>query len=932
MNNAELELSKAMDQDAQAQNDAENEQASEGVQERLRTSGLDVTGPSSEDYDYVGADRAGTPFTPIDTGGVNLPNKFNQNRYVAGRRVSDGMKVHSRNDPNGFGAEGFKRLQGSYINTETGAPPEAMDSTMLLMAEHVQNGGTLEDFDDPTGMASDAHQTLKATSAIQAIAHELRSLPPSEDVAPVADAPALTLEDVVLDPQFIAAGRVLRDHFGMDDTKSEMQAGRPVPGTEEKVEVGDEEIAEDMIEEIAATFSSAWKMGALIYAIESGDMSPDTQAAYAYAFDVYDKISMWNPDVLKGTARGIGMDVPLYAAGGGIGTAIAKSAAKTTMVKHVMSRLAAHKLATGAGVGAAVGAVESGGFGMAEEATRQKVSGQDNMDKVWNTGANQALVGAMFMTPFGALLSKPGRDFVKRAYHSIADNVGRAKTPMNAKEDWVPVSGSETHKDNPVTLADMGVPMADSAGTEYYSRLYRTAVEDGLISNKETNPLQYLKVLKKRMAMGRFKVYELQESRLEEFLQGKADTSESVNKDMVDDFLWANRPRVHFTVSSEFDFTAPGSESTRFTESPTFQRRAAASTAFKNNVFEVEEVVDAQGRTAAKVTNTRTGIVEVTDSPEIFIINQTQAMLKGMTDDEVVNVVRTFDNEAMLGPPRYGKDVGGKGSPTIIKGVNANNYKEFKLMLPYGGMDNVDDIAMDRFGDTFDNLTERAKKRVLRIKDFSAERRPGESYRHPQHYPLDHNRLAMVRTQELFQPQNGGQRVLAVNEIQSDMYQTLKQSDKDTDGGNIIMEDSAGNEIKQPEQQATAGWLEMTVNRTLQLAEQQGYNKVAFPVDPDMIQSIQLWRDKDISQGVLDFHRILAKMIKKDKRLAKTWGIESVQLEDVAAAPDGGVVPQQMMVITFDPTKNKGPKPIYGIGVTSGAGGTLSIDAKSEDE
>lgn len=951
MNNVELALSKSMDRDAEAQNEAENAKASEGVQERLRTSGLDVTGPSSDDYDYIGADRAGTPFTPVEEGGVNLPNKYNQNRYVAGRRVSDGIKVHDRNDPNGFGAEGFKRMQESYINTETGAPAEAMDAVVPLMAEHIQNGGTLEDFDDPTGMGADAYATLKATATISGIVQELRTIKSGADqaledtfgpiTAPPVPAgegpPSLTLEDVGADPEFVTAARVIRQHFGLDEKKSGGdEAIQDTFGTGDEEELDDAGAAEDLIEEMAALTSSAWKMGSLIYSIESGDMSPETQAAYAYAFDVYDRFTPWSMDVLQGGIAGIFIDAPMYAAGGGLGMLAAKLATKKVMVQTVMKLLAKNQVKATMAVGATAGAVESGGFGALEEATRQKVSGEENFGKVWQAGANNAIAGAVLMTPFSALLVKPGREFVKRAYHSIADKIGGDKTPINAKNDWMTVSDSETYRGVPEELEDLGVPMADSSGSSYYSRLYREAVEGGLIGNKETDPLQYLAVIQKRKASGAFKANELQSSKLVEFLQGKSDAGETVNKDIVDDYLWANRPQVNSLLSSAFDFTGPASERLKSGKDAIGNlRKEAAHNVVKNNFYKVEEMVDANGLQSFRVTNKYTKESEITNDVDVAINDQTLNMLGDLSDDQVVGLVRRYDREALLGPPRYGKDVKGKGSPTIIKGHNENNYQELRIMLAYGGMDNADDIAVDRFGAVYKDLTEREQKRVGRIRGFAAERKPVKSFRDDKHYPLEHNILVAVRTQTLFQPQNGGQRVLAVNEFQSDLHETMKKTtEEDTE---FFIDSSTdygfeGMDVPGVERQGSEGWLEMAVNRTLQMAEKQGYNKVAIPVHPGMIQSIQLWSDDKISQKVLRIYRQLGKSLQNDKKLWKTWGIESVQLEDVSGAANGQSLPQQMMVITFDPTKSKGAKPIYGIGAISGAGGAMNIDAKSEEE
>ena len=937
MNNSELETSKQIDQARVQTAELEQEERNVGLQERIRASNLTTVGPSEEEYDYAGADAGGATFTPQEGGGIDIPNQYHKDRYVAGRRLTDGVLMTARNDPNDFGKVGFERMQAGYINTEKGAPPEAMEAVMPLMAEHIQNGGKLEDFDSPyeSTMAADAHETLKATATIQGIVHELRSLPEAAelDAAPVdEEQPDLVLEDVMKDPEFVTAARVIRDYFGVEDYRAVPNTGGRT-GTRELVDPTDAQMAEDMIEQMARTFSSAWKMGALIYGIESGDMSPEVQEAYLYAMQVYDKFTPWSMDVMQGTLTGIIDDAPGYLGTGGIGALIGKAASKKLMVQHVMKRLLASKaktVATTTAATSAVGAVEGGVFGAGEELARQKVTGIENFDRVWKAGTNTAIAAAIITVPFGVLASKPGREFVVKAYHNIADSIGRSPSPMKSQGGWVGVSESETYNGIPVGIDDMGVPMADSSGTSYYSSLYRTAVEEGLIGNKETDPLKYLAVLEKRQQKGSFKGYEMQEAQLAEFLTKKADAGETVNKDLVDDFLWANRPRVNSLLSTADFYGGVASEMTSVYKTPKSIRRSAAVTAVKDNFFKAEEVLNAQGQKAWRITNKLTGEREITTSPGSSLATQTTALINNLSDDQVVQLVREYDRNTLLAPPRWGKEIGDRGTPTIVKGDNANNYQELRLFLPYGGMDNVDDIAMERFNGAFKDLTEREQKRVERIKGFAAEKRP-ESFREDKHYPLEHNRLVQIRTQELYQPQHGGERVLGVNEFQSDLRKALKASDKETEGGRYIIEDSYGNEIKQPDKQAIAGWVQMAMNRTMQLAQQQGYNKVAFPVDPDMIASIQLWaKPEERNEGVIRAYKSMAKLIMDDKKLKKTWGITDIKMDNVAAAPDGQFIEQKMMVITFDAPK--GEKPIYGIGATAGAGGTMSIDAKNEEE
>ena len=926
-NNPELQLEQALEADRLRQSEADLKKRAVGVDERVRSSGLQVTGPHVDEYDYVAADIAGTPFTPMEGGGVDLPNRFHKDTYIAGRRVTDGKKIHDRKDPNGFGELGFTRWQKNYTNTENGSPPDTMEALVPLLAEHIQNGGTIENFQGPFDPAqvADAGEVLREVAQLDGIVQEMRArtaeLPPEEEQP--SEAPPLHIEDVQADADFVAASRVIRDWFIVEDA---------MHGADPDVEVTDLEVAEDMVEELGATFGSAWKMASLIRAIDSGDMPPEVQQAYQYALQQYDRLTPWSMDVFQGTLTGLVQDLPGYLATGGVGLAAAKASAKYAAVKYLMAKLMASKgaqMATTMAAMSTTASVESGAFGAGEEYTRQKIQGVENFNRVWQAGTNSAIAGAIVAVPFGFLAMKPGRDFVRRAYFQIADEVGRSPPPMKRQGGWVKISESDTYNGIPKTIDDLGQPLADSQGTHYYSNLYREAVEGGLIGKNATDPLKYLDLLEKRQQAGKFKGYEVQEARLAEWLKSKADAGETVNLHEVDDYLWANRPRVNSLLSTTDDFKGPGSEMYNVGKMPEDIRRSAGVAAVKDNFFDVEQVADVEGRKAWRIYNKITEQEMISTAPGNDLSIQAQNMVRGMSDDEVLQLVRQHDKGVLLGAPRYGEPIGNRGSPTIVKGHNANDYQEFRLFLPYGGMDNVDDIAMERFQDSYEALSDYNKKRVNRIKEFAQDRRPEQSFRDTQHhYPLEHNRLAQIRTQKLYSAD--GQPVLAVNEIQSDLRKALKQYEVESQGGLFDIEDEMGNVIKPPDPQAIAGWLEMSVHRTMQLAEKQGYRQVAVPIDREMIKSIQLWEEKDVSEGVLRAYDNIARLIKRDKKLRKTWGITDISEAQVAAEAGGLPMEQKMLVITFDPPA--GAKPIYGVGVVAGSSGSMAVDEQSEDK
>jgi hypothetical protein len=902
---SDLNISQQMDGAAQAEQDAKDNEAQAGLQDRLKKSGLLIQGPSMEQYDYVGADREGASFEEVEGGGVNLPNKYAKDRYFAGRRVSDGQVMEKRYDPNGYGAEGHKRIANSYTNTQEGPPPSDYDGLIPLAIEHIQNGGTRQDFDTghPPEMIAQTFDTLAAVANTQVIADHLRTIPEPEPTEKISDQEDLTLEDLKGDKEWLEASKTLAEYF--------------------EFEVDDVTLAEDGLEEMAALYGSMWKMADVWRAVESGDMPEDVQNAYVYMLSTYERVSPWSMDIVQGTVTGLIKDAPLYLIGGGVGTQLFKQAGKvgaTRALINMLMKTKGRKIATGTAVGATLGAVEGGAFIGAEEATKQTVSGERDWEKIWSAAQQGAVMTAMFTGPFGALLSEPGRKGIVAAAHTIADMIGRTGSPLKLQGGWVGTPSSKSYNELPTQIDDLGVPMADTGGDDFYSNLYVAAVEKGLIGNKETNPAEYLKLLEARQRKGDFKSYELADSRLAEWL----GTQKTVNKEQVADYLWANRPRVNVLLSDELTHVGKGGESFLLKSVPNL-RRSAVKTIIKEQYFDTKQVTNASKEQAWQITNRLTGEATITTSPGLYLTNVVHKMTDKLSDDQVVQLMRTYDKDQLLGPPRWGEPIGDRGSATIVKGNNANAYQEMRLFIPYNGVKNSDDIAMSRFGKNLDELTPAEKKRVERIKEYAHS--PEQSFREDAHYPLEHNRLVQVRTQELFTPD--GNRVLAVNEMQSDMHMALKRSDKETGGGQYVIEDHLGNPLPQPTQQPTEGWIQMTVNRTLQLAEEQGYGKVAFPVDPDMISGIQLWKtEAERIPGVLNFYKKLGQYLQKDKKLAKAWGISSVQLEEVASDVAGSRIPQKMMVITFNPKTGAKAKPIYGVGALSTGAGSSILGGK----
>ena len=911
----DLEISEQMNQAGVAKQKVMDEEARATLENRLKSTGVLTTGPPMDAYDYVGADRDGASLQeePGEGGGINLPTKHIKNLFFAGRRASNGEVMGQRYDPNGFGDEGHKRLSSSFINTKMGAPPEAMDGLVPLTIEHIQNGGTREDFESPYGtlMVDRAFEFLNDQGGIQTIAGQLDQAPEVSPVDRSIEETEITPADLKADPEWNLATRALSEYYGFEETD-------------------DATLTEDGIEEIAAVLTSNIKMAEIMYAIKSGDMPQHVVDSYLYMVSQYDRLSMWNMDILQGATTGIVNDLPLFFAGGGLGTTVVKAAGRQAAIqafKSFLMNTTKGKVVAGMGIGAMSGGVEEAALGGMEEATRQTLEHGEVQDytKVWSQTQTRGTQGAIFGAPFGALLSKPGRDGAIQAYHAVTDTIGRAgvSTPMTTQRGSIGTPASNAPKGIPQTIDDLGQPMADTNGDSYYSVLHETAMDNGIIKADETDPAKYLSVLTKRTQAGAIKPYEMEEARLGDFLQSKIAAGEKVSKEEVSDYLWANRPRVNSLVTNRYNWGEEGSEAFG-TKQLDYLRQSGAITVMKDNFFTSKRMKDGQWL----ITNKMDGTSEVTSNPAAFLTGAVDRMVGKMSDDQVVQMIRQYDKHQLFGELRYGSSISGRGSPTIVKGEFANNYQEMRLFIPYNGLDNVDDIASDRFGKNFADLSPAEKKRTENIKGFANI--PDKSFREATHYALEHNRLVHVRTQELFTP--GGERVLGVNELQSDLHQSLKNAPDDNQSFIDYSTDYAFDEFEMDpvSKQPTAGWVQMTLNRTMQLAQDQGYNKVAFPIDPDMIASIQLWDPEGVQPAVLNFYKNLAKKIKGDKRLAKSWGITSVEELDVASDSVGTLIPQKMLVISFDPTKAPKRKPIYGLSALATTAGATMLGEEQQ--
>ena len=1020
MTNIQLDMSRGMDKADAAVERGEKDVMVARQQETLRKSGLVTNGPSTEQYDYAAAEISEDP-----EGGYNMPNIGQKHVYPAGRNLQTGEVVQKRNDPDGLGAEGAKRYGESYYNTERGEPAKIFEATVPLYMEHLQNGGTMEDFPLPVSdeVKQRTQEAVESLAKLDATQANLAKTEYQEVPLPVSESESITREAYAANPAVITATKILSEYIAPG-----LFSGEP----------GDEAaMIEKSIEELSAVKASFWKMADIIIDVESGNMPDEVRDAYITLLTEHAKIPDMDADVWQGVATGLLADTPLMLATGGVSSLALKTVGKQAAVRTLLGKLmqsTTGKLTQAAIVSGSAGGAEGGAAGASESLMMQGLEdgpGDKNWERVFDSMWTGTKWGAALGVPFGPLLSQPGRDGIRYMMRNASDMMADAgvRTDMAAQSGSVGVPKPDPSYNGltvPEARSDLGVRFADPSMDEFYSRLQDTLIGENPMMGKKPQPAaQLLKTLEGARAKGqKFSGYELQEAGVIKWLESQGDGN--VSRDMMEDYLYANSPRTNILVSSMTDWEGPGSASYKgAANAPDMLRRTAALDVFQDRFFDEEIILqpvdmtlaiasskrfgvdvdyrmaaldkaedldasglslpedlplmstkpqlaardypNAEGHTQAlwqwadrkakarvagepfseavpmpeprseeivKLTDLRDGSTTLTKDPHSHTSAAAREATANMTDDAIIEMIDLHDKTKLLAPPKYGK--------FTITGEASNSYQEIRITLPYDGVTNPDTIAMERFGSSYADLTHGNKTRVDRTMEYA--RAPEVNFRSALHMPLEHNRLSTVRTQEFYTPDQ--ERVLAVNELQSDMAVAMRKNDGKPDMELALTEDltdpmwlDAGEsapDIPKPSLQPTKGWMEQSVNRIFQVADEQGYKQVAFPVDPAMIKQIQGWTDEMAGMGnaksTVRFYETLAKYLKKDKTLAKTWGISSIELGHVGAAPGGEFASEKMLIIKFNASKNKGAKPIYGIAAISGAeGATMVSDSESED-
>lgn len=870
--NIDLDIEREIDAAMAEQTRLSDAEKNLEADEAWRQSGLAANGPAN--YDYAAAYRDGQSFEQAEGGGINLPNQYIGGVEIAGYDLNTGENYFNTNDPDGFGDRGFNAFRLGYTNTEQGVPNDTVDSVFHLALHHSQNGGTRNTFGIPVSdeLKDVAFGAATEVTKIAEIIDQLEQLPDAPMDLPPGEGGTLTAEMLDADSEFQADAKLIYDFW---DEKTSLQMDDLTGAEPNYTETG--------IQEMAMLNANLGKMAELIYRVESGTLPPEVAQAYVRVMEKYDRVDWYNPDVIGGTVAGALTD-PAFWGSLGVGSLLFKSGGAQAAKLAMMSKL--KQVAMGAATAAGAGAFEGGLYLGSEELTDQAMKkgaglqGPYDFMQVGREAGFGALGGAIFGTPIGAILSAPGREAIVKGIHKIMENYANIRTPrMGSRES---MRGSMSLRPlKPVAsyspeFKDFGELMASTgrATPQFYSRLAR---ESGGAFSK--SPKILLSNLQGMAEKGKFPGYELSDTGVVDFLQGKIDAGENVSRRELENFLFARQPQVNALISSPTEFADKGSQSYRQTTIPQLRRAHLSNVLAQNefnlnpieievdgtpylakmntyldqiqeyadfqkklNAMDDEEVFDVtdmlfepakptfpgdlrdaniffgddveqygrrmlreamEGRDYAEprpewhpitehkyeLVHKETGerrVFEDMGLAQLEARKSVQDLASKMTDDQVIDYLRRNREATLIAPPQWNKPLP-DGRTLTITGDAGENYREMRLFLPYEGMTNPHEVAMSRFGKSLDGLNQNERADVDQIVGF-ARKAPETPYREGVHYPLEQNRLAHIRMQDMYAPD--GQKVLFVNEVQSDLKEMMMMPPVGHKGDAKIVDDA----------------------------------------------------------------------------------------------------------------------------------------------
>lgn len=595
---------------------------------------------------------------------------------------------------------------------------------------------------------------------------------------------------------------------------------------------GEAKATNALVQQLAMISMNEVEMAYLFLAMRRGEMDADTAQALLYAYEMYDEISMFDAHVWLGGGAGLATS-PLTYLSGFIGRAAYKAANRKGAMNTLRNALRRYlsegrtAVATGAAAGAVGGAVGAGGFMAGEEATRQQVAvtaGEQEAisgGQVAAMGAIGAGAGLVLGGGLGGLLASEIPGGIGRVIKSGIDSMtGKApygepvrETAEEALERrFIAIMrGEELPED-----MNMGVPIEEG----FYSRFNvalqrnmdnafgdRTQLDPADILNRlDPSPPPAEKALRtkadryrgawlqgnEKTGIPNISQYEIESTGLRSLLEARVAAGEKISRAEIDAFMYARSPQLRAGVAYQdyrysneppYDLIIPPDAFglIDFTREEVASRIASTAVvsriAHKVNVseevngdlvtFRWKDPVTQEDRS---ITHPREFTVDyITD---YVIPRQMTSALQDMDTGALVRLMNELDEKVLLETDPRARHISNTlGASISHTGDLLTNYQEMRLFIPTRSSD-VNDIAADRFGRRYDELSPEDKNWVDMASKYTLD---PASYTETAHFPLELNRLAHIRMQDVSvrTAEGNERRVLFVNEIQSDLRNSV---------------------------------------------------------------------------------------------------------------------------------------------------------------
>lgn len=319
---------------------------------------IDIT---PDRYDFEAAAYE-TDFSEAPDGGITLPNKYRKAvPPLAGYDLYTGEHVFDLPDIYGFGRTGFEKIRNGGMNTIYGADEGTLDGSIMLAIHAHQNGVPISELDLPltpmqkdvvTTVASGADLFITTENAFASMIQQDFAGQEGAAVGQIESEGTLTREQLSQSPEFLDAAERIRAYL---DPDGEMMAP--------------EQLTNAVVQEMAMLMINEVKLASIITDAHLGQLDMETAQAYLYILDQYDRVSMFDREVILGSIGGV-ITSPLMWVSGGVGGLAAKSASKAAAVQALRQSLQTY---VAAAAGGAAGGLELGTFMGVENVARQSM-------------------------------------------------------------------------------------------------------------------------------------------------------------------------------------------------------------------------------------------------------------------------------------------------------------------------------------------------------------------------------------------------------------------------------------------------------------------------------------------------------------------------------------------------------------------------------